>query len=72
MGGLSEHGDGILSGIRTLFGNMSIIIRPTNEDDLGRNEVLRGGATGVPDENWGMARRSGTTGLVVDAGDGGC
>lgn len=70
MGCWSEHGDGVLSGIRTLFGNMSIIIRPTNEDDLGRKEVLRGGATGVPDENWGMAKRSGTTGLVV--GDGGC
>lgn len=51
---------------------MSIIIRPTNEDDLGRKEVLRGGATGVPDENWGMRGRSGTTEFVVDAGDGVC
>jgi hypothetical protein len=50
---------------------MSIIIRPT-EDDLVRKEVLRGGATGVPDEIWDIRRHSGTTGLVVDAGDGGC
>lgn len=73
MGCLGERGDGAfcLSGIRTLCGNMSIIIRPTNGDDLGRKEVDRGGATGVPeaDENWGMRGRSGTTGLVVDAGD---
>jgi len=44
-------GDRGFSGIMTLFGSMSIIIRPTNGDDLGRREVLRGVATGVPEEN---------------------
>jgi hypothetical protein len=58
------------SGIRRLFGSMSIIIWPTNGDDLGRKEVLRGGATGVPDVDWGMGGRSGTTGLGADGGTG--
>lgn len=70
MGCVMACGDRGFSGIRTLFGNMSIIIWPTNGDDLWRKEVLRGGATGGPEESWGMGGRSGTTGLGVDGGAG--